>query len=90
MGMELDDWDRSFLARAHTVDEYRAAIKSALERCAWYSDSIYRLAETLRATVDLLRRLDPIHCASNDLPSVTDEEIDALLKTLEDQKELGL
>lgn len=41
----------------------------------------------LRAAVDVLRRLDPIYCASHEVSQVTDEEIDALLETLEDEIE---
>lgn len=44
-------------------------------------------AEMLRAAVDVLRRLDPIYCASHEVSQVTDEEIDALLETLEDEIE---
>ena len=43
MTIELDDWDREWLARPHTETEYRAEIKSALERCAMYSARIKRL-----------------------------------------------
>jgi uncharacterized small protein (DUF1192 family) len=45
--MELDEWDKEWLARPHTADEYRAEIKSALERCAMYSARIERLEAEL-------------------------------------------
>ncbi len=45
--MELDEWDKQWLARPHTADEYRAEIKSALERCAMYSARIDRLEAEL-------------------------------------------
>ena len=41
----------------------------------------------LRAAVDVLRRLDPIYCASHEVPQVTDDEIDLLLETLEEELE---
>ncbi len=41
--MELDDWDKEWLSRPHTEAEYKAEIKSALERCAMYSARIDRL-----------------------------------------------
>jgi hypothetical protein len=48
--MELDDWDRDWLSRSHTEAEYRAEIKSALERCAMYSARIERLEAELAKT----------------------------------------
>jgi len=43
VAIELDEWDLAWLARPHTDAEYRAEIKSALERCAMYSARIERL-----------------------------------------------
>lgn len=40
--------------------------------------------EMLHKAVDVLRRLDPIYCASHEVAQVTDDEIDALLETLEE------
>jgi hypothetical protein len=47
MTIELDEWDLAWLARPHTDAEYRAEIKSALERCAMYSARIDRLEAEL-------------------------------------------
>jgi hypothetical protein len=47
MTIELDEWDKQWLARPHTADEYKAEIKSALERCAMYSARIDRLEAEL-------------------------------------------
>lgn len=41
--------------------------------------------EMLHKAVDVLRRLDPIYCASHEVSQVSDEEIDALLETLEEE-----
>jgi hypothetical protein len=51
MTIELDEWDLAWLARPHTEAEYKAEIKSALERCAAYSKRIDRL----EAELELLR-----------------------------------
>jgi hypothetical protein len=40
--------------------------------------------EMLRAAVDVLRRLDPIYCASHEVAQVTDDEIDSVLEILEE------
>lgn len=49
MAIELDEWDRDWLSRTHTTDEYQREIKSALERCAWYAARITELeAEVAR------------------------------------------
>ena len=37
MTIELDDWDREWLARAHSESEYRAKCKELFERCAAYA-----------------------------------------------------
>jgi len=47
VAIELDEWDLAWLARQHTETEYRAEIKSALERCAMYSARIDRLEAEL-------------------------------------------
>lgn len=36
MTIELDDWDKEWLARAHSESEYRAKCKELMERCAEY------------------------------------------------------
>ena len=43
MTIELDDWDKDFLARSHTPEEWRRECESALLRCAAYSARIDRL-----------------------------------------------
>jgi hypothetical protein len=49
MTIELDDWDKAWLARPHSESEYKAEIKSALERCAAYSARIDRLEAEINA-----------------------------------------
>jgi hypothetical protein len=41
--IELDDWDREWLARAHSESEYRAKCKELMERCAEYGAELERL-----------------------------------------------
>jgi len=41
--IELDDWDREWLARAHSESEYRAKVKELMERCAEYAAELERL-----------------------------------------------
>jgi hypothetical protein len=41
--MELDDWDKDWLARPHSDSEYRAKCKELFERCAAYAAEIERL-----------------------------------------------
>ena len=43
MAIELDDWDREWLARAHSESEYRAKVKELMERCAEYGAELERL-----------------------------------------------
>ena len=43
MTIELDDWDRDWLARAHSESEYRAKCKELMERCAQYAAELERL-----------------------------------------------
>ena len=43
MTIELDDWDREWLARAHSESEYRAKCKELMERCAEYGAELERL-----------------------------------------------
>jgi hypothetical protein len=45
--VELDDWDKDWLARSHTQDEWRRECKDALERCAMYAARIVRLEAEL-------------------------------------------
>ena len=45
MAIELDDWDREWLARAHSESEYRAKCKELMERCAEYGAELERLRE---------------------------------------------
>jgi hypothetical protein len=41
--IELDDWDKEWLARAHSESEYRAKCKELMERCAEYGAELERL-----------------------------------------------
>jgi len=41
--IELDDWDKEWLARAHSESEYRAKVKELMERCAEYGAELERL-----------------------------------------------
>jgi hypothetical protein len=43
MTIELDDWDKDWLARAHSESEYRAKCKELMERCAEYGAELERL-----------------------------------------------
>jgi hypothetical protein len=43
VAIELDDWDREWLARAHSESEYRAKCKELMERCAEYGAELERL-----------------------------------------------
>lgn len=43
--------------------------------------------EMLHKAVDVLRRLDPVYCASHEVAQVTDEEVDDLLEILEEAVE---
>ncbi len=43
MAIELDEWDREWLARAHSESEYRAKCKELMERCAEYGAELERL-----------------------------------------------
>ena len=43
MAIELDDWDREWLARAHSESEYRAKVKELMERCAAYAAELEQL-----------------------------------------------
>ena len=43
MTIELDDWDKEWLARAHSESEYRAKCKELMERCAAYAAELERL-----------------------------------------------
>jgi hypothetical protein len=43
VAIELDDWDRDWLARAHSESEYRAKCKELMERCAQYAAELERL-----------------------------------------------
>jgi len=43
VAIELDDWDRDWLSRAHSDSEYRAKVKELMERCAQYAAEIERL-----------------------------------------------
>lgn len=43
MTIELDDWDRDWLARAHSESEYRAKVKELMERCAEYAAEIEQM-----------------------------------------------
>lgn len=47
MSIELDDWDKEWLARHHTPEEWRRECTSALTRCAMYSARIDRLEAEL-------------------------------------------
>lgn len=49
MEIELDEWDKAWLAQQHTPDEWRRECESALKRCAWYAARITELeAEVTR------------------------------------------
>lgn len=50
MTIELDSWDRDWLSRHHTVDEYQRMCKELLERCAAYAAQIEEL-KSARAPV---------------------------------------
>jgi hypothetical protein len=43
VAIELDEWDREWLARAHSESEYRAKCKELMERCAEYGAELERL-----------------------------------------------
>jgi hypothetical protein len=43
MTIELDDWDKDWLARNHTTEEYRRMCKELFERCAEYARQIDEL-----------------------------------------------
>jgi len=43
VAIELDDWDKAWLAQQHTPEEWRRECESALLRCAAYSARIERL-----------------------------------------------
>jgi hypothetical protein len=43
VAIELDDWDKDWLARSHTPAEWRRECQDALERCAMYAARIDRL-----------------------------------------------
>jgi len=43
MTIELDDWDRDWLARPHSDSEYRAKCKELFERCAAYAAELEQL-----------------------------------------------
>lgn len=43
MTIELDDWDKDWLARHHTTEEYRRMCKELFERCAEYARQIDEL-----------------------------------------------
>ena len=43
MNIELDDWDKDWLARAHSDSEYRAKCKELMERCAQYAAELEQL-----------------------------------------------
>jgi hypothetical protein len=59
VAIELDDWDKDFLARPHTPEEWRRECESALLRCAAYSARIDRL----EAELDRVRWRDVQRCA---------------------------
>lgn len=50
MTIELDSWDRDWLSRHHTVEEYQRMCKELLERCAAYAAQIEEL-KSARAPV---------------------------------------
>ena len=56
MTIELDDWDKDWLARYHTVEEYRRMCKELFERCAEYARQIDELkaarAPVVRSSCD--------------------------------------
>ena len=43
MAIELDDWDKDWLSRAHSESEYRAQCKALFERCAVYAAELEQL-----------------------------------------------
>jgi hypothetical protein len=43
MTIELDDWDKDWLARSHSEAEYRAKVKELMERCAEYGAELEQL-----------------------------------------------
>jgi len=47
MQIELDEWDKDFLARWHPPEEYRRELQAAMERCAAYSARIAALEAEL-------------------------------------------
>ena len=57
MTIELDDWDKEWLARQHTETEYRAEIKSALERNAVYFRRILELMDQVKSLRDQVAAL---------------------------------
>jgi len=69
MTIELDELDKEWLSRPHSADEYRHAIKNALERCAMYSVKVDRLEAELtelrkqkeKGTLDFYRPWRSVH-----------------------------
>jgi hypothetical protein len=57
MTIELDDWDKDWLARYHTVEEYRRMCKELFERCAEYARQIDELKAARAPVVRDLRHL---------------------------------
>jgi hypothetical protein len=47
VAIELDEWDKAWLAQQHTPEEWRRECESALLRCAAYSARIDRLEAEL-------------------------------------------
>jgi hypothetical protein len=51
VAMELDEWDKEWLSRSHSNEEYRRQCKELMERCASYAARIEELE-----SVDLIDR----------------------------------
>ena len=49
MAIELDDWDKDWLARPHTPEEWHRECKDALERNALYFRRILELMDQVAA-----------------------------------------
>jgi|688.fasta_scaffold768638_1 hypothetical protein len=48
MTIELDPWDKDFLSRSHSNEEYQREIKSLLERAAEYCSRIQQLESQVK------------------------------------------
>ena len=47
MQIELDEWDKDFLARWHPAEEYQRELRAVMERCARYAARIAALEAEL-------------------------------------------